>query len=205
MEKLMTLSTNIPVRVVGIGGTLRAGSNSLNALAYALDAAQAAGATTELIDLNQADLPLYRPSTALHDYPPQVARFIDQIGQADAMIWSTAVYHGSLAGATKNAIDFFEFLARDESPYLHNRPVGLIATAGGDQGGIYTIQTMVNMVHSLRGTALPLSVPIAKARNLFTADGELTDHRIAERLTMLGELTVETARRFKGYEMLALA
>lgn len=44
-------------RVVGIGGTLREESTSLLALEAALRAAEEAGATTDLLDLRELDLP----------------------------------------------------------------------------------------------------------------------------------------------------
>ena len=47
----MTLG-NGPLHVVGIGGTLRAHSTSRAALVRALQAAAAAGATTELVALD---------------------------------------------------------------------------------------------------------------------------------------------------------
>ncbi len=54
---------------------------------------------------------------------------------ADAVLLSTAAYHGTLVGVTKNALDFAQFMARDEEPYLQDNVVGLIATAAGTWSG----------------------------------------------------------------------
>ncbi|MBZ0275694.1 MAG: NAD(P)H-dependent oxidoreductase [Anaerolineae bacterium] len=117
--------------------------------------------------------------------------------RADAVIISTAAYNGSLAGVTKNAIDMLNFLPkRDGEAYLHNVPVGLIAVAGGDQAAVNTISVLVQIVHALRGTALPLSVPIHTAESVITPDGRITDAKTAGRLEKLGLLTVEMAARF---------
>lgn len=188
------------VHIVGLGGTLRRGSTSLVALQRSLEAAERAGATIELLDLNELRLPMYEPDLDLDDYGPNVRRLLEAVRRADAMIWSTAAYHGSLAGATKNAIDFFQFLSGGDRPYLDGRVIGLIATAGGDQAAINTISTMINSVHSLRGMVVPLSAPIHNARRVFQA-GEIVDQRIVERLDQLGRLVVETAEKFQPREI----
>ncbi|WP_313885754.1 NADPH-dependent FMN reductase [Fodinicola feengrottensis] len=53
------------VRIVGIGGTLRAESTSEQALKYAVNAAAELGAETELIVATELDLPMYAPGRQL--------------------------------------------------------------------------------------------------------------------------------------------
>jgi hypothetical protein len=52
------------------------------------------------------------------------------VREAGAVIPSTAAYHGTLAGVTRNALDCIHLLGRDGRPYLQGRVVGLIRTAG---------------------------------------------------------------------------
>lgn len=185
-----------PLRVLGLGGTLRENSTSLWALQHTLEAARQAGAVTELVDLRRANLPMYDPNLDLSDYDSNVRDFIKVASHADAFVISTAAYHGTLAGVTKNALDYFEFLSDAERPYLEDKPVGLIATAGGDQAAINSINAMVHVAHSLRGIALPLSVPIHNAKHVFDAEGHVINNKIATRLDKLGHLLVETAQRY---------
>jgi multimeric flavodoxin WrbA len=49
------------IHVIGIGGTLRKNSTSRAALNRALQSAEAAGASTELLALNEINLPMYVP------------------------------------------------------------------------------------------------------------------------------------------------
>jgi len=91
------------LRVVGIGGTLRSGSTSLGALRRALRASGRAGAEVELLDLRELDLPMYEPGRPLDGYGPEVRRFVEAVRGADALIVSTAAYHGTLAGVTSPA------------------------------------------------------------------------------------------------------
>ena len=190
------MASNAPLRVIGLGGTLRENSTSLWALQHALETARAEGAITQLLDLRRLDLPMFQPDWELTDYSASVQEFIHVMRHADAFLFSTAAYHGTLAGVTKNALDYLELLSDAPRPYLHNKPVGLIATAGGDSADVQSITAMINVVHSLRGYALPLSVPIHNAGTAFDKNGNVTNGKIATRLTQLGKMVVETAARF---------
>ena len=183
------------LKVVGIGGTLREGSTSLAALRRALAAAQEAGAEIELLDLRELGLPIYEPGLSLEEYGENVERFIEAVRGADAVLLSTAAYHGTLAGVTKNALDFTEFLARDERPYLDGKVVGLISTAGGDQAAARTTDAMVHVVHTLRGVVAPLIVAIPKAWRLSDGEGFITDENYGRRLDKLGRLVVELTEK----------
>ena len=181
--------------VVGIGGTLREGSTGLSALKEALGAAKEAGATTELLGLRELDLPMYEPGKSLDEYGENVEKLVEAMRGADALLWSTAAYHGTLAGVTKNALDFAQYLARDERPYLEDRVVGLIATAGGGMAAVNAINAMVNVIHALRGVAAPLSVPVSQYWKAFDEEGNVRDEGVARRLESLGGLVVEMAAK----------
>ncbi len=185
------------LRIVGIGGTLREGSTSLGALRRALTAAKEAGAETELLDLRELNLPLYEPGRSLEEYGPEVKRFVETVRRADALLLSTAAYHGTLAGVTKNALDFAQFMARDEKPYIEDKVVGLIATAGGDLAESGAISAMVNAVHDLRGTVAPLKVAVPQAWKREDEAGDITDEGYGGRLDKLGRLVVDVAARLR--------
>lgn len=182
-------------RIVGVGGTLREASTSLGALKKALAAAEGTGAEVELLDLNELRLPMYEPGKALEEYGPEVRRFVETLKGADAVILSTAAYHGSFAGVTKNALDFLQFLAGDERPYLDGKVVGLVATAGGDLAGANAVRALVDVAHSLRAVVAPLTVAVPKVWQRADEAGNITDEQYGERLDALGRLVAETAGR----------
>ena len=187
------------LKVVGIGGTLREASTSLGALRRALEAAGRVGAASELLDLRELGLPFYEPGKGLEEYGPEVERFVEAVRKADALLVSTGAYHGTLAGVTKNALDFLQFLSGGERPYLDEKVVGLIATAGGDQAAMHAIDALVHTVHALRGTVAPLVVAIPKVWQ-HAEGGEVTDGDYAARLEKLGRLVVRMAARFAAGE-----
>lgn len=186
------------VRVVGVGGTLREGSTSLGALKRALAAAEGAGAEVELLDLNELRLPMYEPGKPMEGYGTEVERLVGALRGADAVLISTAAYHGTLAGVTKNALDFTQFLSGGENQYLDGKVVGLVATAGGDLAGSSALRAMVDVVHALRGIVVPLTVAVPKSWQRTDKEGNVTDEGYAGRLDSLGRLVVETAGRLKA-------
>ena len=193
MKDIMTPQSKI--HVVGIGGTMRASSTSRWALEHALLAAQGAGASVELLSVLDFNLPIYVPGWSLSRYEPRVGQFIERARRADAMIWSTGAYHGTLAGVTKNALDFLEFLSDDA--YLQDRMIGLVATAGGTMAGVNALNAMAHTAHALRGTVASLQVAIPNSRHAFTREGEVSDPHWARRLEMLGDLVVDMTRKLK--------
>jgi FMN reductase len=187
-------------KVVGVGGTLREGSASLGALRRSLAAAGEAGAETELLDLRELGLPMYEPGKALEEYGPGVGRLVDELRGADAVLISTAAYHGTLAGVTKNALDFAQFLGGEERPYFDGKVVGLISTAGGDQAATNANGAMVHVVHALRGVVAPLMVTIPKTWQRSDEEGNITDGGYGKRLDRLGRLVVELTEKVGAEE-----
>ncbi len=188
------------MRVVGIGGTLHENSTSLGALRRSLAAAEVGGAEVELLDLNELRLPMYEPGKPLDEYGENVRRLVSAVRGADALLVSTASYHGTLAGVTKNALDFVQFLDADEPAYLDGKVVGLISTAGGEQGAANANAAMVNVVHSLRGIVAPLMVGVTRAWQRTDDEGEVTDDNYGRRLENLGGMVVVLAGKIRADE-----
>jgi FMN reductase len=183
-----------PVRVVGLGGSMRAASTSRTALQAALEGAAADGADTQLIWVRDLELPLYTAERAI---PAAAHQLADTAYGCDAMIWSSPTYHGSVSGSFKNALDWLILLAERDPPYLSNKPVGLVATAGGIQG-LQAVNSMDFIARALRAWSVPLVLPVPQSWQSFGPDGQLTDQAIAAQLRALGAEVVRAARQFQA-------
>jgi FMN reductase len=182
-----------PLKIVGLGGSLAAISQSRAALATALEGAEAAGAETELLDIRELDLPMYNPDA---DEPTAAAaRVIEGVYAADGLLWSSPLYQGTISGALKNALDWLRLLGDRDPPYLQDKVIGLISAAGGTQG-LQAINTMEFSVRALRGWAVPYVVPIASAAQVFDEAGRIHNQAIEQQLKMLGSEVVRVAERF---------
>jgi FMN reductase len=182
------------MRVVGLGGSLRAGSTSRTALQAALDGAEAAGAEPRLLWVRDLDLPPYTPE---HSIPQAAHELAEAVYSCEAMVWSSPTYHGSVSGSFKNVLDWLILLADRDPPYLTNKPVGLMSTAGGVQG-LQAVNSMEFIVRALRGWSVPMVLPVAQSWQTFDPDGRLTDEGIAGQLRELGAEVVRAARQFQA-------
>ena len=182
------------VQVIGVGGSLRAGSTSRSALQAALEGALGAGAQPDLIGVRELSLPMY---TAERSVPASARRFAEAVYACDALIWSTPTYHGSVSGSFKNALDWLILLAERDPPYLTNKPVGLVATAGGIQG-LQAVNSMDFIARALRAWSVPLVMPVAQAWQSFDLEGRLVDEMIGTQLRELGAEVVRAARQFQS-------
>lgn len=183
-----------PVRVVGFGGTTAPGSSSARVLEFVLADCARAGADVELLDLAKLDLPFYEWGTAP---TADARRLVDTMRSADALVWASPLYHGSVSGSFKNAVDWLELLAAEDPPYLTDKPVGLVSVAGGGHA-LHAITAMQQMVHALRGWAVPLVVPIHRAREVVGKDGAIADDRVRTQLEALAREIVRAGRRFRA-------
>jgi FMN reductase len=179
--------------VVGLGGSLGQHSTSYAALEIALEGAQEAGARSAILNIRDLALPMYDPAIA--NPPESVVRMCRLIGDADGLVWSSPMYHGTISGSFKNALDWLQLLSDRQPPYLTDKIVGLISTAGGVQG-LQAVNTMEFVVRSLRGWAVPLVLPIAQSWKAFDDQGQPRDPKLAEQLRALGREVVRAACQF---------
>src|SRR4051794_13735501 len=96
------------VTIVGLGGSLAPQSTSLSALKVALDGARDYGADVQLFDLRALNLPMFMPDGA--PAPAAARQLCDAVSVAQGMLWSSPLYHGTISGAFKNALDWLQLL-----------------------------------------------------------------------------------------------
>lgn len=179
--------------VVAIGGTIKAGSSTEQALQIAIDAARDHGADVELfggaalVELPHYGLPEARENEA-------VRRLVAAMRRADGVIVASPGYHGGISGLVKNAIDYTEDMASDERVYFDGLPVGLIATAYGWQATGSTLAALRAVVHALRGWPTPLGAGINCAGGVFK-DGACTVDAFTQQLREVGRQVAEAAGR----------
>jgi FMN reductase len=171
------------IKVVGLGGSLAERSASRMALEIALKGAEAAGARVELFDVRTLKLPMYDPDGS---EVPEAAR---------RLLWSSPLYHGTVSGAFKNALDWLQLLSDRDPPFLTNKVVGLISVAGGVYG-LQAVNTMEFTVRALRGWSVPLVIPIPRAWEVFDQEGKARDEGIERQLRSLGAEVCRAARQF---------
>lgn len=183
------------LNIVGLGGSIARVSRSRAALQVALDGAEDAGARTQLLDLRELALPMFNPEEA--EPTPGASELLEACHAADGLLWSSPLYQGTISGAFKNALDWLRLLEDREPPFLHDKVIGLISTAGGTHG-LQAINTMEFATRALRGWAVPYVVPVATSARVFDREGGIHDEAVALQLRTLGTEVVRVADRFSA-------
>src|SRR5437868_3982490 len=92
------------VKVLAVSGSLRAGSHNTALLQEAARLAPA-GVEVELWE-GLGDLPIYDQDIDVDDAAESVRRLREDWGAADAILFATPEYNGSVPGGLKNAVDW---------------------------------------------------------------------------------------------------
>lgn len=176
--------------VLGIGGSGRPGSASMQLLELSLDLAAAGGASTEILEVSNLGLPAY--SADMPYLGVETLALIDAIRRADGLVIATPGYHGGPSGVVKNAIEYVEALRDDPRPYLDGRAVGVIVTAAGLQASVSALAAMRSTIHALRGWPTPLGVPV----NTVESPDPATDPDVINRVAIMTGQVVDFAERW---------
>lgn len=181
------------VKVLGVAGSLRAGSLNRALLRTAAKLAPA-GMTIETFDL--ADVPLYNGDVEAAGDPPGVSAFKDAIRAANAVLFVTPEYNHGVPGVMKNAIDWASRSARGTS--LDGKPVGIIGASPGQTGTARSQSQLRQAFESTNSFCMPKpELLVFRALDKFDTNGDLTDARTAEFLIKYLEALRTWTLRFK--------
>ena len=171
---------SMEIRVIGLAGSLRAGSATRTAVKYALRGAEEEGAKTELLDLAAYDLP-FLGSNREGDSMKAVDRFRADLKAADGIILGSPEIHGSISGVLKNALDLVGY---DE---FEGKMIGLVGVAGGRMGATETLSHMRTIGRSLHAWVVPAQVSIGDSNEAFDPQGNPTSPEVGNRLKSVGK------------------
>lgn len=180
------------MHIVGLGGTLRPGSSSEQALRLAMRTVAESGASTRIFGGEElAQLPMYAPERS---FRTSVAReYVEHLRAADGIIVASPGYHGSISGLVKNALDYTEDMRDDSRAYFTDRAVGLVVAAHGWQASVTTLEALRSIVHSLRGWVTPYGAAINSSECRFV-DERCDQPRVEEQLDLVGSEVMRFAR-----------
>jgi FMN reductase len=171
-------------KFVGIGGSLKSPSSSSYAMQIALRQLQQRGHIVKGLTASEISLPLYGAHQKLEDYPQNVHHLLNEVRKAHGLIFSSPIYHGSLSGAMKNVMDYFEYLSDDDPPYLSGKVAALISTSGGG-ASVSAINVMDQICRILHAWVCPTTLVIPMSSEKFDSQGNLKDEQIHRRLLHL--------------------
>ncbi len=185
-------------RILGICGSMQAPSESRTwkVLQIALAGARRAGATIDVIQLFDLKLPMFEERMRLAPNTSEVTTLLSMVRGAEGLILASPVYHGTISGALKNCVDYFELLAQDTPPYMTNKVWGLMSVSGGI-ASTASLDPLYHSARALNAWVLPLTVSVSG--NAFDQDRQLVDPQVKKRLFTVGQaLTIATQKLCGG-------
>jgi len=171
------------MRILAVSGSLRADSYNTKLLRAALDAAPD-GIEVELFDsAGIAALPLYDQDLDEGDVPEAVAQLRSEWDEADAILFSTPEYNGSVPGGLKNAVDWASRPVREAA--LTNKTVAVIGASPGQFGAMWAQADLRKILGIAGARVVGDELPVTRAHEKFDHDGRLLDAELHERLRLV--------------------
>jgi chromate reductase len=178
------------VKILAVSGSLRADSYNTSLLRAAVEAAPD-GVEVELWE-GIGDLPIYDQDLE-HDPPESVLRLREDWAAADAIVFATPEYNGSVPGGLKNAIDWASRPKLEAA--LTNQNVAVVGASTGQFGAMWAQADLRKILGVAGARVIGDELPVTRAHEKFDHQGRLLDQELAERLRLLlGTLASEVAQ-----------
>jgi chromate reductase, NAD(P)H dehydrogenase (quinone) len=180
------------VKVLAVSGSLRAGSYNTRLLEAAAAAAPV-GVEVDILDPALiADLPLYDQDLEDEGAPASVDRLRESWAEADAILFATPEYNGSVPGGLKNAIDWASRPVRESA--LTNKTVAIVGASTGQFGAMWAQADLRKILGTAGARVVGDELPVTRAHQKFDGYGRLLDEELLELLRVkLDTLAAEAA------------
>jgi len=159
------------MRVLGVSGSLRRESHNTRLLRAAAEH-MPAGATLELFEGLAAIVP-YDEDADSEPAPAGVRAFRDALAGADAVLFATPEYNGSVPGQLKNALDWAS------RPFatnpLRGKPAAVVGASTGLFGAVWAQAELRKVLSTMGAAVVDEELPIPLADDAFGPDGRLVE------------------------------
>jgi chromate reductase, NAD(P)H dehydrogenase (quinone) len=166
------------VKILAVSGSTRPGSLNTSLLRAAVDVAPE-GVEVELWR-GLGDLPIYDQDLDAAEPPESVRRLRADWAAADAILFATPEYNGSVPGGLKNAVDWAS-RPRGEAPLL-NKNVAVVGASMGQFGAMWAQADLRRILGIAGARVVGEDLPVTHAHEKFDSEGRLLDPDLEERL-----------------------
>ena len=168
-------------RILGISGSLRAGSFNTALLRAAKDVA-GDGIQIDVATLH--GIPLYDGDAEARDgEPAAVTALKEKILASDGVLLVTPEYNNGIPGVFKNGIDWLSRGKPDIPAVFGDKPFALV---GASPGGFGTILSQAHWLPVLKTLGVRLwagqKLMVSRAGSVFDAEGNLVDDKVRAQL-----------------------
>jgi chromate reductase, NAD(P)H dehydrogenase (quinone) len=177
------------VHILGISGSLRRDSHNTKLL-RAAEELLPADVDFELYE-ELEEVPPYNEDRDTDDSPATAVHLRDAIARADAVLFATPEYNGSVPGQLKNAVDWASRPHRVSA--LWGKSAAVIGASTGMFGAVWAQAELRKVLKTAGARVVEAEVAVGKADSRFEEDGTLVDEEIREQLAETVELLLAEA------------
>ncbi|MFC1565874.1 NADPH-dependent FMN reductase [Candidatus Neomarinimicrobiota bacterium] len=129
-------------------------------------------ANVKLLDLNDFEMPIFSIDRELESGIPELAyEFKKQVKNVDGIVISFAEHNGAYSAAFKN---IFDWISRIENDVWLNKPMFLLATSPGKNGGKSVLDIAVTKFRRMNANTI-VSFSLPSFSNNFSEKDGITD------------------------------
>lgn len=134
-----------------------------------------------IVDLKKTPLPIMEERYELIEHESaEVHEIAKKLKDANAIVFISPEYTGTVSGVLKNAIDYFARL-------MNGKPIGVVTTSNGKLGGISASHQMQHIILSMNAFPMPYKLLVSEIANAFDEnlnpireDIKITTHRFVQ-------------------------
>ena len=159
------------MRVLAISGSLRRDSYNTALLRAA---AEVAPDGVEVVSYDGLrEIPPYDQDDEATEVPAEVLHLRRAIEDADALLFATPEYNGSVPGVLKNAVDWAS--RPRATTVMQNKPAAVIGASTGMFGAVWAQNDLRRILGLTGNRVLDVELPVGRAQETFE-DGVLPEH-----------------------------
>lgn len=176
-------------KILAFAGSTRVDSFNKKLVKIAAAGAMENGVDVTVIDLRDYTVPLYDGDLEQQQGLPSNARKLkDLMLLHQGFLISSPEYNSSISGVLKNTIDWVSRPVEGEEPLacFKGRVAGIMSASPGALGGLRGLVHVRAILENISVIVIPDQIAVAKAHEVFNADGTLRDKKQEDQVKKIG-------------------
>ena len=175
--------------LIALSGSTRSGSYNATILSIAIEAARAAGAVVDFIDLRDFPMPLFQQDLEdAEGLPDATKRLKDRFRMADGFLLASPEYNSAFSPLLKNTIDWCSRAESDDEAPLSvyaGKSALLLSASPSALGGLRGLTALRALLQNIRVTVYPEMLSVSGAHEVIGGNGVFSDPKWPSRITRL--------------------
>ncbi len=179
----------IKPKILAFAGSTRVDSFNKKLVKIAAAGAMENGVDVTVIDLQDYTMPLYDGDLEQQQGLPSNGRKLkDLMLLHQGFLISSPEYNSSISGVLKNTIDWVSRPVEGEEPLacFKGRVAGIMSASPGALGGLRGLVHVRAILENISVIVIPDQIAVAKAHEVFNADGTLRDKKQEDQVKKIG-------------------